>query len=140
MNDEIKEILDDIRFVAEEPSILEEVNEDGEEYMKEYDNFVYLLHNKAKLLYDYITNLQQENKKLKRKLTIKKLFKKYKVEKDENLELRKIFELQRRIEKAIKDLFELKDMIYKPETRDENIPIQQKISSIIKQLNGRSDE
>ena len=45
-----------------------------------------------------------------------------------------------RIEKATKDLFELKDMIYKPETRDENIPIQQKISSIIKQLNGRSDE
>lgn len=45
-----------------------------------------------------------------------------------------------RIEKATKDLFELKDIIYKPETRDENIPIQQKISSIIKQLNGRSDE
>lgn len=42
-----------------------------------------------------------------------------------------------RIEKATKDLFELKDMIYKPETRDENIPIQQKISSIIKQLNGK---
>lgn len=46
----------------------------------------------------------------------------------------------KKIEKATKDLFELKDMIYKPETRDENIPIQQKISSIIKQLNGRSDE
>ena len=50
----------------------------------------------------FITNLQQENERLKRRLTTaKKLFKKYKIEKDENLELRKIFELQRRIEKAV---------------------------------------
>ena len=55
-------------------------------------------------LYNYITNLQQENERLRRKLATKKLFKKYKVEKDENLELRKIFELQQRIEKAIEYL------------------------------------
>lgn len=35
------------------------------------------------------------------------------------------------IDKAINELFSLKDMIYKPETREENIEIQRKISSII---------
>lgn len=45
-----------------------------------------------------------------------------------------INELQARIDKAIKDLFELKDMIYKPETREINFDIQNKISSIIKDL------
>lgn len=39
------------------------------------------------------------------------------------------------IDKAINELFILKDMIYKPETREENFDIQRKISSIIINLN-----
>lgn len=41
------------------------------------------------------------------------------------------------INKATNELFILKDMIYKPETREENFEIQRKISSIIKRLNGK---
>lgn len=41
------------------------------------------------------------------------------------------------IDKATNELFILKDMIYKPETRKENFEIQRKISSIIKRLNGK---
>ena len=41
------------------------------------------------------------------------------------------------IDKATNELFILKDMIYKPETREENFEIQRKISSIIKGLNGK---
>lgn len=43
------------------------------------------------------------------------------------------------IDKAIKELFILKDEIYKPETREENFEIQNKISSIIIMLNKGSD-
>ena len=41
------------------------------------------------------------------------------------------------MDKATNELFILKDMIYKPETREENFEIQRKISSIIKRLNGK---
>ena len=41
------------------------------------------------------------------------------------------------IDKATNELFILKDMIYKPETREENFEIQRKISLIIKRLNGK---
>lgn len=41
------------------------------------------------------------------------------------------------IDRATNELFILKDMIYKPETREENFEIQRKISSIIKRLNGK---
>lgn len=41
------------------------------------------------------------------------------------------------IDKATNELFILKDMIYKPETREENFEIKRKISSIIKRLNGK---
>lgn len=41
------------------------------------------------------------------------------------------------INKVTNELFILKDMIYKPETREENFEIQRKISSIIKRLNGK---
>ena len=41
------------------------------------------------------------------------------------------------IESKTNELFILKDMIYKPETREENFEIQRKISSIIKRLNGK---
>ena len=44
------------------------------------------------------------------------------------------------IDKETKELFILKDMIYKPETREENFEIQRKISSIIKRLNGKEVE
>lgn len=46
-------------------------------------------------------------------------------------------ELKEVINKATNELFILKDMIYKPETREENFEIQRKISSIIKRLNGK---
>ena len=46
-------------------------------------------------------------------------------------------ELKEVIDKAINELFILKDMIYKPETREENFEIQRKISSIIIRLNGK---
>lgn len=45
-----------------------------------------------------------------------------------------IVRLNNIIDKAIKDLFKLKDIIYKPETREENFEMQRKISSIIKIL------
>ena len=41
------------------------------------------------------------------------------------------------INKVTNELFILKNMIYKPETREENFEIQRKISSIIKRLNGK---
>ena len=44
------------------------------------------------------------------------------------------------IDRATNELFILKDMIYKPETREENFEIQRKISSIIKRLNGKEVE
>ena len=44
------------------------------------------------------------------------------------------------INKSTNELFILKDMIYKPETREENFEIQRKISSIIKRLNGKEVE
>lgn len=61
-------------------------------------------------LFEYINELQQENKHQKEV-----------------------------IDKAINELFILKDMIYKPETREENLEIQRKISSIIKRLNGKEE-
>jgi len=57
------------------------------------------------------------------------------------MERDKVKELEQEIErlnnikkKAINELFDLKDMIYKPETREINFDIQNKISSIIKIL------
>ena len=62
----------------------------------------------GELLLEYIDNLEQQVKKQKEA-----------------------------IDKATNELFILKDMIYKPETRQENFEIQRKISSIIKRLNGK---
>ena len=53
---------------------------------------------------------------------------------DESKQLKEV------IDKATNELFILKDMIYKPETREENFEIQRKISSIIKRLNGKEVE
>ena len=44
------------------------------------------------------------------------------------------------IDKAIKELFNLKDMIYRPESREENVEIQRKISSIITDLKGNNSK
>ena len=51
-------------------------------------------------------------------------------------------QLKELIDKAINELSILKNMIYKPETREENFEIQKKISSLIKRLNSKevSDE
>ena len=58
--------------------------------------------------------------------------------KDMVLELQEKSQKQKEvIDKATNELFILKDMIYKPETREENFEIQRKISSIIKRLNGK---
>ena len=48
--------------------------------------------------------------------------------------LKEIERLNNIKKKAINELFDLKDMIYKPETREINFDIQNKISSIIKIL------
>lgn len=53
---------------------------------------------------------------------------------------KKYEQLKEVIDKETKELFILKDMIYKPETREENFEIQRKISSIIKRLNGKEVE
>lgn len=104
------------------------MNEEIKEILKEisddenYSNFIasqnggaeyYLLLEKieGKQLANYITNLQKEKEDYKQ-----------------------------RNEKAIDELFELKNMIYKPETREENFEIQRKISSIIKKLGLGGDE
>lgn len=52
----------------------------------------------------------------------------------------KLEDYKQRNEKTIDELFELKNMIYKPETREENFEIQRKISSIIKKLGLGGDE
>ena len=54
--------------------------------------------------------------------------------KDIKLVLEEIERLNNIKKKAINELFDLKDMIYKPETREKNFDIQNKISSIIKIL------
>ena len=48
---------------------------------------------------------------------------------------KKYEKLKEVVDKETKELFILKDMIYKPETREENFEIQRKISSIITRLN-----
>ena len=45
-----------------------------------------------------------------------------------------IARLKEKIDGAIKKLFNLKDMVYKPETREINFDIQREISTIIKIL------
>lgn len=53
---------------------------------------------------------------------------------------KKYEKLKEVVDKETKELFILKDMIYKPETREENFEIQRKISSIITRLNGKEVE
>ena len=58
----------------------------------------------------------------------KEEFIEYKQQKEEIERLNNI------IKNTIKELFELKDMIYKPETREINFDVQRKISSMIVKL------
>ena len=51
-----------------------------------------------------------------------------------------IEQLENNRDKAIEELFSLKDMIYMPETREENLKVQRQISKIIIELKGDSDE
>ena len=120
MNDEIKEILE----------------------FKENADYKKLSCDEIKVLRDYITNLQQENEKLKRKLTTKKLFKKYKVEKDVNFELRKIFELQRRIEKAVEYIKYCDDLSVINDYSFNEKPVIEKRAKkdLLNIFNGRNDE
>ena len=91
------------------------MNKELENLLDNYENAIYgqaspitpSIH-QLHLLLDYIANLEQQCKKQKEV-----------------------------INKATNELFILKDMIYKPETREENFEIQRKISSIIKRLNGK---
>lgn len=109
-----------------------------EEYRKLFKTTYFTLCDK-----DYITNLEQANERLKetnvycnRTDCSGRIGNSKKVEElqNENQQLKKV------IDKAINELFNLKDMIYKPETREENIDIQRKISSIIKKLNVKEVE
>lgn len=55
------------------------------------------------------------------------------VDEEEEL-IEEIERLNKIREQVIDELFDLKDMIYKPETREINFDVQNKISSIIKTL------
>ena len=83
-------------------------------------------------LFDEMENWKEENQELKAELQL------YNGSlKREHEAIHRVNELEEVIDKATNELFILKDMIYKPETREENFEIQRKISSIIKRLNGK---
>lgn len=92
----------------------------------------------CKCLNEYIKHnekIEQENKQLKKKY--ENAVADYETIMSELQELKKqLEEINKMIDKATNELFILKDMIYKPETREENFEIQRKISLIIKRLNG----
>ena len=79
-----------------------------------------------------IEELQQENQELKAELQLYQG-----ALSREHEAIHRANELEEVIDKATNELFILKDMIYKPETREENFEIQRKISLIIKRLNGK---
>lgn len=64
MTDEVKEILDDLRKTADNTIFVVCSNQEELDKMPKYTaNFLSINDRKAKLLFDYITNLQEENKK-----------------------------------------------------------------------------
>jgi uncharacterized radical SAM superfamily protein len=66
MNKEIKEILDDLRKTADNSIFIVCSSQEELDKMPKYTtNFLSINDRKAKLLLDYITNLEQESKKLK---------------------------------------------------------------------------
>ena len=54
--------------------------------------------------------------------------------------LKEIERLNKIRQQVIDELFDLKNMIYKPETREINFDVQNKISSIIKALGSEGNE
>lgn len=129
-------------------------------YEEHYQQSVYYERD-LKKLENHITNLQKENLALARENEQEKQFIKdcgfentqqlaleyisLREEKENFRKLKERYQLEKenykqRNEKAIDELFELKNMIYKPETREENFEIQRKISSIIKKLGLGGDE
>ena len=86
-------------------------------------------------LFDEMGNWKEENQELKAELQL------YQGGLNREHEaIHKANDLEEVIDKTTNELFILKDMIYKPETREENFEIQRKISSIIKRLNGKEVE
>ena len=82
---------------------------------------------------EIIKQLDKQNIELSEELSITK----DKLNKSEYLLKLKQQELERYkniVEEIQTELFDIKDMIYKPETREENTPIQRKISEVIKKL------
>lgn len=77
------------------------------------------------------SNIYEDEKRLLKANAITKLLVFY--EENEQLQ-QKVNQLETNRDEAIKELFILKDMIYKPETREENFEIQRKISSILIEL------
>lgn len=114
-------------------------------YLKEDIIYQEYLKNKNKNFSDFdkfciqhckdIEELLEENQKLKAELQLYQG-----ALKREHEAIHRANDLEEVIDKATNELFILKDMIYKPETREENFEIQRKISSIIKRLNGKEVE
>lgn len=114
-------------------------------YLKEDIIYQEYLKNKNKNFSDFdkfciqhckdIEELLEENQKLKAELQLYQG-----ALKREHETIHRANDLEEVIDKATNELFILKDMIYKPETREENFEIQRKISSIIKRLNGKEVE
>ena len=98
-------------------------------------NGVFSLEYDKETLRDMVLELQEENQELKAELQLYQG-----ALSREHEAIHKVNDLEEVIDKATNELFILKDMIYKPETREENFEIQRKISSIIKRLNGKEVE
>ena len=124
---------------------MEDYKENLKTYIKEDIIYQEYLKNKNKNFSDFdkfciqhckdIEELLEENEKLKAELQLYQG-----ALKREHEAIHRANDLEEVIDKATNELFILKDMIYKPETREENFEIQRKISSIIKRLNGKEVE
>ena len=124
---------------------MEDYKENLKTYIKEDIIYKEYLKNKNKNFSDFdkfciqhckdIEELLEENEKLKAELQLYQG-----ALKREHEAIHRANDLEEVIDKATNELFILKDMIYKPETREENFEIQRKISSIIKRLNGKEVE
>lgn len=124
---------------------MEDYKENLKTYIKEDIIYQEYLKNKNKNFSDFdkfciqhckdIEELLEENQKLKAELQLYQG-----ALKREHEAIHRANDLEEVIDKVTNELFILKDMIYKPETREENFEIQRKISSIIKRLNGKEVE
>lgn len=157
MNNEIKEILQDLKNtgykklaknienIIDYITNLKHTEDLYNQLLKDYDELQQENNNLKTSLdesQEVVIDLQQENERLRKKLAIKKLFKKYKVQTPENFEIRKIFELQRRIEKAIEYMKKHieKCNIDGYEGKFDNFDIFTKPQKLIDILNGEDNE